>query len=108
MKGQVGTPYYDREKNQFFSAYGRQRKVAPEARELYSYLYDNANDLKRMEEIMDFVFGEENHNIDKLYVYISRLNKIIAQHQDTRIYNKRKVGYKLVIPAKDIVNVVGK
>lgn len=108
MKGLVVAPYYDREKNQFFNAYGRQRKVAPEARKLYSYLYDNANTLKTMGEIMDFVFGEDNHNIGKLYVYISRLNKILSQHYGTRIQNKRNRGYKLIIPAMELVNAVGR
>ena len=98
MKGVIRIPYYDPETNEFYGAHGRPRKVAPEVKKVYRYLHDNANELMSKEAIMDTVFGKDNHDINKLYVYMSRIKGIIKDHPDSRIQNVRGTGYKLVVP----------
>lgn len=98
MKGVIRIPYYDPETNEFYGAHGRPRKVAPEVKKVYKCLYDNANKLISKEAIMDNVFGKDNHDKNKLYVYISRIRRIIRDHLGSRIDNVRGKGYKLIVP----------
>ncbi|MEI3799693.1 MULTISPECIES: winged helix-turn-helix domain-containing protein [Chitinophaga] len=98
MKGTIEGPYYSPEDNEFYGFHGKLRKVAPEVKKVYRYLYDNANKLMLREDIMDTAFGKDNHDINKLYVYISRLRRIIKLHTGSSIYNVRGKGYKLIMP----------
>ncbi|MFX1703101.1 helix-turn-helix domain-containing protein [Chitinophaga sp. CC14] len=98
MKGIIRKPYYSPEENEFYSSHGRPRKVAKRVKKVYKCLYDNRNELTSMETIMDTVFGGNDHKIDKLYVYISRLKEIIKDHPGSSIYNVRGKGYKLIMP----------
>ncbi|MET3875395.1 helix-turn-helix domain-containing protein [Chitinophaga sp. OAE865] len=98
MERIIKTSYYDPEANEFYASHGRPRKVAPEVKKVYKCLYDNANKLISREAIMDNVFGKDNHDINKLYVYISRIRRIIQDHFGSRIHNVRGKGYKLIVP----------
>jgi DNA-binding winged helix-turn-helix (wHTH) protein len=98
MKGTIRIPYYSPGDNEFYGSHGRPRKVAPEIKKVYRCLHDNANKLMSREEIMDTVFGKDHHDINKLYVYISRLRRIITHHPGSRIHNVRGKGYKLIVP----------
>jgi DNA-binding winged helix-turn-helix (wHTH) protein len=94
MKG----PFYSPEDNEFYGSHKRPRKVAKRVKKVYRCLYDNKNELVSMETIMDTVFGKDDRDINKLYVYISRLKQIIKDHPGSSIHNVRGKGYKLIVP----------
>ncbi|HWV64379.1 helix-turn-helix domain-containing protein [Chitinophaga sp.] len=98
MKESIGTHHYDPGNNEFHVSSKRTKKVTQRIKEVYRCLYKNKNELVSMETIMDNVFGEGNHDIDKLYVYISKLKRIIENHPGSGIRNVRGKGYKLIVP----------
>ncbi|GEP91295.1 Transcriptional regulatory protein, C terminal [Chitinophaga terrae (ex Kim and Jung 2007)] len=92
---EVGKSTYDTD-SRIFLTEGRSQKLSPVKHQLFICLLDNKNKLVAKEKLLAEAYGDEQKDVNNLYVQMRQLKDIICYDENLEIENKYARGYKLI------------